>query len=53
MWDEVSESLLAALRERKGAAARIADLDRQVAAGERNPASAAAELLAAFDGTRG
>ena len=53
MWSEVSEALLASLRARPGAAARIADLERQVAAGETTPATAAAELMAAFEGKRG
>ena len=48
MWREVEEGLLAALQADPEVAARLAPLERAVAAGRTTPGEAAAELLRAF-----
>jgi len=50
MWNEVSESLLAALKADPGTARRAARLEARVAAGEITPTAAAQALLEAFLG---
>src|SRR5712671_5047970 len=56
LWAEIGDGLLERFRAAPGIAARLAKLEREVAAGKRTPASAARLLLAAFlgsgDGTR-
>jgi LAO/AO transport system kinase len=48
MWREVEDGLLAALRADPEVAARLAPLERAVAAGRTTPGEAAGELLRAF-----
>jgi LAO/AO transport system kinase len=48
MWSEVSEGLMAALREHPGVAGQVEALEAQVAAGTITPTAAAERLLAAF-----
>jgi LAO/AO transport system kinase len=48
LWAEIGDGLLERFRAAPGIAARLAKLEREVAAGKRTPASAARLLLAAF-----
>jgi LAO/AO transport system kinase len=52
LWAEIGDGLLERFRAAPGIAARLAKLEREVAAGKRTPASAARLLLAAFLGER-
>ncbi len=52
MWSEVSENLMAALREHPGVQGRVATLEKEVAAGRIPPTAAAQELLREFLGKR-
>jgi LAO/AO transport system kinase len=52
LWAEIGDGLLERFRTAPGIAARLAKLEREVAAGKRTPASAARLLLAAFFGER-
>lgn len=45
-WTELREGLVAQLRENEAIAAEIAELESQVAAGQKTPASAAGQILA-------
>ncbi len=48
MWNEISESLIASLREEPATAALIPELERDVSAGRTTPGAAAKRLLGAF-----
>jgi len=48
LWAEIGDGLLERFRAAPGIAARLAKIEREVAAGTRSPASAARHLLAAF-----
>ena len=48
LWNEISESLIDALRADPGVKARLPALEKDVAAGKTAPGAAAAELLALF-----
>jgi len=48
MWNEVNETLQAALRAHKGVRLKVASLEGQVAAGKTTPSHAAHQLVAAF-----
>ena len=50
MWSEVSESLLASLRNHSGVQRLLPGLESEVRAGRITPAAAARRLLAAFQG---
>ncbi len=50
LWREVDEGLSEALRAEPAVAARLAEIEARVEAGELTPAAAAAALLAAFRG---
>jgi LAO/AO transport system kinase len=45
LWNEISESLIAALKSDPGVARRLPDLEKQVEAGRTTPSAAARELL--------
>jgi LAO/AO transport system kinase len=53
MWSEVSETLLAALRDDPKVALMLPELERHVAAGGQAPGAAARRLVAAFRGGNG
>ena len=53
MWSEVSETLLASLRDDPKVAAMLPDLERRVAEGGQAPGAAARRLVAAFRGGTG
>jgi LAO/AO transport system kinase len=48
MWNDVGDSLLAALKAHPAVAGRLAEFEAKVTAGEMAPATAARALLAAF-----
>ena len=48
MWNEVNETLQAALRAHKGVRLKVAALETQVSAGKTTPSAAAHQLVAAF-----
>ena len=50
LWAEIGDTLLARFRASLAVAARLAAIERDVAAGRRTPAAAARDLLAAFLG---
>jgi LAO/AO transport system kinase len=52
LWQELSESLIAALRADADIAQRLADYEAKVAIGKAAPAAAARDLLARFMGRR-
>ena len=52
MWSEVNDTLLAAIKRDRRAAALLPGLERQVTAGEITPSAAAAALIAAFRGKK-
>ena len=51
LWAEIGEGLLEHFRAAPAVSARLAKLEREVAAGRRSPAAAARDLLAAFLGS--
>ena len=53
LWSEISEGLIERLRAHPGVKARLAALERDVAAGRTAPGTAAAEILAAFRARKG
>jgi LAO/AO transport system kinase len=52
LWEELSQSLLAALRADADIAQRLADYEARVAIGKAAPAAAARDLLARFMGRK-
>jgi LAO/AO transport system kinase len=52
LWAEIGDSLLERFRAAPAIGARLAKIEREVAAGKRTPAAAARHLLAAFLGER-
>jgi LAO/AO transport system kinase len=48
MWSEIREGLMSTLKASPGVAARLPDLEAEVAAGQITPAAAARKLLEAF-----
>jgi hypothetical protein len=48
MWSEISEALLAALREHEGVRAELKKLDAAVADGRMTPGAAADRAIEAF-----
>jgi LAO/AO transport system kinase len=51
LWAEIGDGLLERFRAAPAVSARLAKLERDVAAGRRSPAAAARDLLAAFLGS--
>jgi LAO/AO transport system kinase len=51
LWAEIGDGLLEHFRAAPAVSARLAKLEREVAAGQRSPAAAARDLLAAFLGS--
>jgi LAO/AO transport system kinase len=51
LWAEIGDGLLEQFRAAPAVSARLAKLEREVAAGKRSPAAAARDLLAAFPGS--